>query len=109
LPHDAVPARPQGSANGYFAGPRGRLAEQQGRRIGARDQEYHPHGAQQKVESKANVTHHFVLYSRHGNAPALVALWILLLETPGNRGHLGLRLFEGDAAFEPRDSEIVLR
>src|SRR6516164_5831064 len=71
-------------------------------------QKHHTYGAQHKVERQPNVAYHFIPHSRHGDTPALVALRILLLETPGNRRHLGLCLFEGDAGFESRDREVVL-
>ncbi len=103
-----MPARPQRSANSDFAGPRRRLAEQQGRCICTGDQKHYAHGAQQEIEREANVAYHFIPHARYGDAPALVALRILLLETPGNRGHLGLGLFERYACFQPAYGEPAL-
>src|SRR5256884_9374376 len=106
--HNALPARSECSANSDLAGTGSGLAEQQCRGICTRDQKQDCHGSQQEVQHHANVAHHFIAQPCHGNAPAPIGFRKLLLQTPSDGSHLGLRLFERNASFEPPDGKEVL-
>ena len=94
LPDDPAPPGAERRANGDLARARRRLAQQQRGGVGTGDQQHHAHDTPQEVQREAHVAHELVLQTHGGHATPFVAVRVLLLEARGDRGQLGLRLFE---------------
>ncbi len=108
MPYDAATAGAEGNPYRDFASSSRRLAEQQGCGVATGNEKNRAHRAQQEVERETNVTHHVVLHSGDADGAVLIGIGILLRKTAGDGSHFGLRLCEGNARFQPSDSEVVL-
>jgi hypothetical protein len=101
LPDDAGAAGPERDANGHFARAVGGSGEQEVGDVGARDEQDEADGTHERQEHHSDRPAVEPLVERHqpGIHP-LVGVGVLLLETPGDAGHLGLRLLHADARGE---------
>ena len=94
LPDDPAAAGAERRANGNLARAGRRLAQQQRGGVGTRDQQHHANDTPQEVQRQTHIAHELVLQTHGRHATPFVAVRVLLLEARGDRGQLGLRLFE---------------
>ena len=103
LRHGAPPARSQRRPNRHLFRSNEGPSQQQVGDIRTSNEQHAKHGTQHRVQHGDAFVADEQVDLAHGLDPhAFIRLRILRGEPPGDRRHLGLRLLERDAIFEPR-------
>src|SRR5262245_40245196 len=101
LPDDATAIRAQRSAHGNFPPPPRGARQQQVGNVRAGDQEHHPDRAEQHEQRQTNLARELRAQRNQIHPPAGVEIRVLLLYPAVNSAHLGLRLLQTEAGFDP--------
>ena len=108
LPDDPAAPGAERRANSNLARAGRRLPQEQRGGVGTGDQQHHAHDTPQEVQRQTHVAHELVLQTHGRHATPFVAVRVLLLEARGNRGQLGLCLFERHVRFESRHGKEIV-
>src|SRR5207249_10174681 len=116
FPGNLGPTCAHGRAYSEFPLPPFRPHEKKVRHVGARNEEHHPNGSQQYPEHLAYVAHGIPLQGTNVWAkPGLLKHLAsksrrkreLLHSERDHASHVGVRLFQSNTGFEPRDSLVA--
>ena len=107
LAHHPPPAGAERRADGDLLLPRRRLGEQEAGHVHTGDQQHDPDGGEEDQQSGPDVPHQLAAQRRHAVVPAGVGIGVGFFHSPGDLGHLGLRLGDADAGLQQTDREIA--